>query len=494
MGDNLSSQLLISMTGPERRVAIIENGSTVDVMREAAVGDRLVGNVYKGRVVRVLPGMQSAFLELGLARTAFLYAGDLLDPNRAENTNAEGVRHIPPIADRLKEGQELIVQVAKEPMGTKGARVTSQITLPGRYMVYMPAVNHVGVSRRIEDADERERLRTIAEAMCPEGGGVIVRTAGEGFDEESLREDLAFLITLWADISKKIDSERPPALLHQDLDISLRTTRDVLRPDFDGVIVDCPKEYERLAGFLDTFMPRCRPLLKLDEENPPLFTRYGVEHEISRAMDRKVWLKSGGSIVIDQTEALTAIDVNTGRYVGKSNFEDTILKINLEAVKEIVYQLRLRNIGGIIVIDFIDMAVLESRQMVYDALLDGVSHDKVRTRVLPMSPIGLVEMTRKRVRESLTQMMAQPCSNCDGRGWTLTAAEIARQTISKVRDTIAGRKEPTSISVDAHPKVVEFIHEDYRDQVAAIERRHGVQINIKADPSCHVEHFEVRGR
>ena len=488
----MGSLLLVSAAGPERRVALVEHGVTTDVMMQPRVGERLVGNIYRGRVVRVLPGMQSAFVEIGLRRTAFLYAGDLVGD---QNGDAPGVAMAPPpINERLTEGQDLIVQVAKEPMGTKGARVTSHVTLPGRHIVYMPTVKHVGVSRRIADPEERDRLRTAAESICPEQGGLIVRTVGEGFGAEDFQEDVAFLEALWRDIVRRAKTVAPPALLHCDLDLALMATRDLLRPDFEALIVDDPGEHARLAEFLEAFMPGCRSLLKLDEASPPLFTRFGVEHELSRAMDRKVWLKSGGYIVIDQTEALTAIDVNTGRYVGKTNFEDTVLKINLEAMREIAYQLRLRNIGGIIVIDFIDMANAEARTQVYDSLRESLSHDKVRTRVLPMSQLGLIEMTRKRTRESLTQAMAQPCDGCDGRGWTLSSQEVARQVLARIRDTISSRRQLKRVDVGAHQTVIDALREDYWDQIEVIHAQTGVDIAATPRDQFHVEHYEVKGR
>ena len=484
----MGSVLLVSAYGPERRVALVEHGVTKDVILEPRDRERLVGNIYKGRVVRVLPGMQSAFVEMGLARTAFLYAGDLVAKSDDENATP------PPIGERLTEGQSIVVQVAKAPMGTKGARVTTNITLPGRFLVYMPTVQHVGVSRRIADEAERERLKSAAESLCPEGGGLIVRTVGEGFAAEDFADDVDFLTKLWGEVQKRAEAASPPELLHQDLDLGLMATRDLLQPDFDALIVDTQEEFDRLAAFLERFMPRCRPLLQLDEGSPPLFTRYGVENDLSRAMGRRAWLKSGGYIVIDQTEALTAIDVNTGRYVGKNNFEDTILKINLEAVREIAYQLRLRNIGGIIVIDFIDMSILESRELVYNDLLAALAEDKVRTRVLPMSQIGLIEMTRKRARESLTQMMAETCSTCDGRGWTMSAPEIARQVVQRVRDTLASRKTMSTVTIDANPAVLEAVLVEYADQLEAIQRTAGVLIESRGREGFHVEQYEVKGQ
>ena len=503
----MGSLLLVTASARERRVALVEHGITTEVMFEATAVSRLVGSIYKGRVVRILPGMQSAFVEIGLSRTTFLFAGDVAETPlgaaaaaAAAAAQEDGEPDHPirpaavPINHRLTEGQDLIVQVVKEPMGTKGARVSSHISLPGRYLVYLPTVKHLGVSRRIADGGERDRLRAIAESIAPEEGGLIIRTAGEGFPAEAFREDLDFQVALWKDLRARAERTKPPALLHQDLDLTLKATRDLLRPDFEGLLTDSKEEFERLATFIETFLPACRPLLRLESGDQPLFARHRVEHEISRALDHKVWLKSGGTIVIDHTEALTAIDVNTGRYVGKSNFEDTILKINLEAVKEIAYQLRLRNIGGIIVIDFIDMEEVEHRRMVQEALVEALRSDRVRTNVLPMSSLGLVEMTRKRVRESLTQSMSETCDTCEGRGWSISRQEIARQVLTKIRDTLASRRDVEGIEIDAHPRVVETLYDDHREHMEELERRFGIEIQVHAQSAFHVEQYDVRGR
>ena len=320
-----------------------------------------------------------------------------------------------------------------------------------------------------------------------------VAGAGDGGSEEALTDDLEFLKTLWTDLKKKADTEKPPALLYEELDLTLKAVRDLLRPTFDAVYVDCQDEYQRIAAFIEMYMPRCRPLLKHYYESPPLFSRYGVEREISRAMNHKVWLKSGGYIVIDHAEALTSVDVNSGRYVGKSNFEDTILKINLEAVKEIAYQLRLRNIGGIIVLDFIDMAEVANQQQVQDALAEALESDRVRCKILPMSPIGLVEMTRKRVGRSLSQMLTESCQYCDGRGWSFNRREITRQILQKVLDTIASRKDATRVTVKAHKRVVDALYDEYQPHLLAIEKRTGVEIKAEHRDHFHLEHYEVRG-
>ena len=478
----MGSMLLVSANGPERRVALVEHDVTTEVLVESARGKRLTGNIYYGRVVRVLPGMQSAFLDLGLERTAFLYAGDLNDD--AANDGADV-----PINQRLTEGQNLLVQIAKEPIGTKGARVTTHISLPGRFLVLLPDNDHVGISRRIEDETERDRLKETATAFCPEGFGLIVRTVAEQFDTEGFKDDLAFLERLWKELSEKVDESKVPALIHEDLDLILKATRDLLRPDFDCLYVDDDAEFERISAFVETFMPRCSPLIKRYTEKSPLFTRY----EISRAMEAKVWFKSGGSIVIEHTEALTAIDVNTGRYVGKSNLEDTILKINLEAVKEVAYQLRLRNIGGIIVIDFIDMESEDHRATVQEAMESALSHDRVRTNLLPMSSLGLIEMTRKRVGESLTQMLTENCNYCGSRGWTLSRSEIARQVLNKVIDTLSSQRKFSSVVIDAHPKIVEALYEDYREDLDAIEVEYGAKLAICEKESQYFEQFTVKG-
>jgi ribonuclease G len=304
---------------------------------------------------------------------------------------------------------------------------------------------------------------------------------------------LAFLKRLWKELSEKVDESKVPALIHEDLDLILKSTRDLLRPDFDALYVDDDVEFERISAFVKTFMPRCTPLIKRYTEKSPLFTRYGVEHEISRAIEPKVWLKSGGSIVIERTEALTAIDVNTGRYVGKSNLEETILKINLEAVKEVAYQLRLRNIGGIIVIDFIDMESEAHRATVQEAMETALSHDRIRTNVLPMSSLGLIEMTRKRVGESLTQMLTENCNYCGSRGWTLSRSEIARQVLNKVIDTLSSQRKISNVAIDAHPKIVEALYEDYREDLDAIKVEYGAKLAICEKDSQYFEQFTVKG-
>ncbi len=378
----MASELVINVTAHETRISLIEKGTIAELYIERTREKGIVGNIYKGRVVRVLPGMQAAFVDIGLEKAAFLYVADVFDAiEEYENLLDDGKKDRPdddgshpeykilhPIEDLLQEGQELLVQVSKEPIGTKGARITSHISLPGRHVVYMPTVDHVGISRRIEEEEERERLREIVDRVRQPGCGFIVRTASEGKTEEDLRADMQYLATIWAEIVKKKEKAAAPCLIHADLDVVQKVVRDIVTDDVTRIVVDSKPDQERIIQFISTFMPKMKSSVDLYDDEEPIFDHYGLEVEISRALGRKVWLKSGGYIIIEQTEALTAIDVNTGRFVGKHNLEDTILKTNLEAVKEIAYQLRLRNIGGIIIIDFIDMEKEANREKVYAAL------------------------------------------------------------------------------------------------------------------------------
>ncbi|GMV39975.1 MAG: Rne/Rng family ribonuclease [Myxococcales bacterium] len=509
----MGSVLLINCSREENRVVLQEHGITAEVYIERSRGRGLVGNIYKGRVVRVLPGMQSAFVEIGLDRTAFLYVSDVARPDHGDNgglDDGEGAGEpegeggedgspatpapeMPTIDQLLREGQSILVQIAKEPIGTKGARLTTHISLPGRHVVLLPTVEHVGVSRRIEDAAERERLRELAAQVKAPAHGLIVRTVAEGREAEELREDAQMLQALWEDIRGAADTATAPALVHEDLDLVLRCVRDMLTSDFERVVVDDERQHARICAFVERFMPRFLHLIELYQDEEPLFERFGVEVDITRALERKVWLKSGGYIVIDRSEALTAIDVNTGRYVGKTNLEDTIVKINLEAVKEIAYQIRVRNVGGIIVLDFIDMLLPENREKVQKALVEALKADKARTNVLKMSEIGLIEMTRKRVRESLVQRLTEPCFYCDGAGYLKAAALVAEEVLARIRKVIAAGGFRI-VHVNAHQRVAEQLWEERRDTVVELEKRSGRTINIRAHDDFHLEQFEVFGK
>jgi len=397
---------------------------------------------------------------------------------------------LPPIEDLLQEGQEILAQVAKEPIGTKGARITSHISLPGRHLVYMPTVDHIGISRRIEHDEEKDRLRQIVEKIRPAGTGFIVRTAAEGKSEEDLHADMEFLVGLWQDIARRRENRRAPLLIHSDLDVTSKVLRDILTEDVDRIVVDTQEEYDKIVRFIGTFMPRLKYVIEIYDDDEPIFDAFGLEVEIARALGRKVWLKSGGYIIIEQTEALTAIDVNTGRYVGKHNLEDTILKTNLEAVKEIAFQLRLRNIGGLIIIDFIDMEKELHREKVHSSLEETLKNDKAKTNILKISELGLVEMTRKRVRESIGRTLCEPCPYCEGKGYvksrTTVAYEIFRELRREIRDLPGYR-----LTLLVHPDIASLLYDEERQGIEEIERRFEKQIAITARTGFHIEQFEI---
>lgn len=498
----MTKELVICTTSHETRVALLEGGHIAElyIEREREMG--IVGNIYKGKVIRVLPGMQAAFVDIGLEKAGFLYVADVLDEMEQVERTIEGdepapeqgesgeLTALPPIEDLLKEGQELLVQISKEPIGTKGARITSHISLPGRHLVYMPTVDHIGISRRIESEEERERLRQIVESMRAPGTGFIVRTVSEGKSEADLRADMEFLVGLWDDLSGAIEVSKVPSLIHSDLDVTSKVLRDILTEEVQRIVVDSKEEYNKINRFIRTFMPRLNYCIELYDGDEPIFDAHGLEVEISRALGRKVWLKSGGSIIIEQTEALTAIDVNTGRYVGKHNLEDTIFKTNLEALKEIAFQLRLRNIGGLIIIDFIDMEREVHREKVHAALEEALKNDKNKTNILKISELGLVEMTRKRVRESIGRTLCEPCSYCEGKGYVkgkLTVIyEILRELHREMADLPAGR-----ITLLAHADIAGLLIDEERTGIDELEQRYGRHISINSRPGFHVEQFEI---
>ncbi len=504
----MATELVINAASHETRIALIENGTIAELHIERTRGKGIVGNIYKGRVIRVLPGMQAAFVDIGLEKAAFLYVADVFDAFEEYESLLYGVKKdqeisgplpqdsqpefkpLHPIEELLQEGQELLVQVSKEPLGTKGARITSHISLPGRHLVYMPTVDHVGISRRIEDEEERERLREAVERLKKPGTGFIVRTVSEGKSEDDLLSDMQYLSTLWSEISKRQDKVSVPSLIHCDLDVIQKVVRDIVTEQVDKIIVDSKPDYDRIVQFITTFMPKMKYLIDLYEDEEPIFDHYGLEVEISRALGRKVWLKSGGYIIIEQTEALTAVDVNTGRFVGKHNLEDTILKTNLEAVKEIAYQLRLRNIGGIIIIDFIDMEKEVNRDKVFNALEEALKSDKSKTNIQKISELGLVEMTRKRVRESIGRMMCEPCPYCEGRGYikskTTVCHEIFRELRREMLD-IRGSKAMVSV----HPQVADLLYDEERRGLEELEKRFKKRITVRAKPGFHQEQFEI---
>ena len=499
----MSREIVINATRHESRIAVLDEGQVVELWVERTRHRTIVGNIYKGRVTKVLPGMQSAFVDLGLERDAFLYVSDVIEDLEEYESESHDELHIDrpvdeiqphraeaSISDLLREGQEIVVQVSKDTIAGKGARITSHITLPGRFLVYMPTVNHVGVSRRIEDDAERARLKEMLERIRPHGhGGFIVRTAGEGRGEEEFLADLKYLTDLWEQIRRRAEKSSAPTAIHHDLDLVLRTIRDVLSPEFKSVWVDSVDQYQRIVEFLDQIQPQLVSRVRLFRRDEPIFDEFGIEPEIAKALKSKVWLKSGGYIVINQTEALVAIDVNTGKYVGKKNLEETVFRTNVEAAKEIVRQIRLRDLGGIIVLDFIDMEELANRQRLFEALEHEIRKDRSKTKVLQISEFGLIEMTRKRVRQSLERSLTQACPYCGGSGRiksnTTIALEIWRE-LMKLRDLHEGQ----DVIVRVNPVVYGTLHTG--DPIfEEVERTMGIHLVFKPDETLHHEQFDV---
>lgn len=508
----MSTELLINARSYETRVALIENNVLAEFHLERPRRHSLAGNIYKGQVVRVLPGMQAAFVEIGLERAGFLYVSDVIDHfeefellmkqeeagDRGEEfevLNEELEEEIQPvyynnIDDLLKEGQELMVQIMREPIGSKGARITTHISLPGRHLVLMPTMDHVGVSRRIEDEEERKKLRDLLTGLKADGYGLIARTVSEGVGRDKLKTEMEFLIKLWTNIQQKMARGSVPSMIYQDLNITLRSVRDLFTKEVDRLVIDSKSEYDQILNFIDTFNPKLKHLVHLYEEPEPLFDAYGIEMELGRALGKKVWLKSGGYIVIEMTEALTSVDVNTGRYVGKRNLEETILKTNLEAVKEIAYQLRLRNIGGLVVIDFIDMEKKNDREKVFNALREALKRDKSKTNVLKMSELGLIEMTRKRTRENLNRIFREPCFYCEGEGWLKSRSSIGYQVLRQI-EREAWESQRDSVVVRVHPDIAGILLDEERPALEELETRIGKRISVESRENIHIEQFEI---
>ncbi|HJN75219.1 MAG TPA: Rne/Rng family ribonuclease [Myxococcota bacterium] len=505
----MSSEIIVNKTGREVRVALLENGQLTEFHIDRGRSRGYVGNVYKGRVVRVLPGMQAAFVDVGLERAAFLYVGDIYkesldlpnrEPKSADQTVVEETPRAhprsgqPAIQDLLKEGQEIVVQVAKDPIGTKGARLTTHVTLPGRYIVYMPTVEHVGISRRIEKDKERRRLRDFVNKHRPKGAGFIVRTVCANQPNHVLKQDMDYLLRTWEKVQKAATEKKAPAPLHIDYGLAVRFLRDNLRDDVQRIVVDSRDIYDELAGFMSNFMPDFNERVHVYRGKEPVFDVYGVETEVNRSLGRKVWLKSGGYLVIDQTEALTAIDINSGKYVGKSSLEETTTKINMEAIKEIVHQLRLRNIGGIVVIDFIDMEKEANRDKVFNALEEEARRDKARTNVLKISELGLVEMTRKRVQEDLIRFLTEDCFYCEGNGHLRARETLCFDIFREALREAARSGQRETIFVNTHPLVADMLYGEEFESLDAFERRIEKRIVVRAMGHFHLERYEVYSR
>lgn len=453
----LKKQLIINTNESETRIALLEKERVAEIFIEHQKDRSIVGDIYKGKVIRVLPGMQSAFVNIGLGRSAFLYGGDSFDLSAFDGKTSpspivggEGeefdghedmddetislkTKQRQPIEKILREGQDVLVQVVKAPLGTKGARVSMFISLPGRYLVIMPYFSHIGISRRLGEEEERDRLRSIIKQIKPDDVGVIIRTAAKGISETHLQKDLKYLLKTWRSIVAKEKSSKSPTHLHKDLDLIFKATRDLYTDEMAEIVVDNEKIFHDLKRFLGSIIPGASSKLSYYDKPTPIFDVYGIEMDIGHALSSKIELPSGGYLVIDQTEALTSFDVNTGKYVGHLSAHETILKTNLEAIKKIVEQLRIRNIGGIIVIDFIDMEREADREKVYTALQEELKSDKARSNVLKISELGLVQMTRKRTSESLERKLLEPCPHCNGRGRVRSTATEAYDLLREIR-------------------------------------------------------------
>lgn len=476
----------------ETRVAVIENGMPQEVYIERALRRGIVGNIYKGRVVRVLPGMQAAFVDIGLERAAFIHVEDVL-PQSAdadEKSNAS-------IAQELREGQSLIVQVTKDPLGTKGARLTTHLAIPSRYLVYMPDNSHIGVSQRIEDNEERARLReVVAEAVSevsPEQeteGGFILRTVSEGVEAADLASDIKFLFRLWRKVQERMKSEKAPSVIYEDLPLNMRVLRDMAHTGLERIRIDSRETFQKSSEFVLSLVPELASRLEYYPGERPIFDLFNVEEELQRCLERKVQLKSGGYLIFDQTEAMTTVDVNTGGFVGHRNLEETIFKTNLEAATAIGRQLRLRNLGGIIIIDFIDMEDEDHQRQVLRTLERQLEKDHAKCKVTGVSDLGLVEMTRKRTRESLEHVLCQTCEQCQGRGSTKTAETVAYEIFREIlRQHRAYDTE--AYMVIATPQVVDYLLDDASDHVAELEAFIGKTIRFQKDHAYAAEHFDV---
>ncbi len=544
----MNKEMIISSGDHDTRVAILEEDQVVEVFIERERQRGVVGNIYKGRVSKVLPGMQSSFVDIGLERDAFLYVTEVVNTveefDRLESGDDEDVA-VPPepapvgvaveagvadsaaaaepaaeragdrrgregsgrnhgsrddkpqakIEDLLKEGQEVLVQVVKEPLGTKGARLTSHVTMPGRFLVFMPTVDHVGVSRKIDSREERARLRGIVREFREEHGftgGVIIRTAAGGRSKEDIVSDLTYFHQVWTEIRQRMEARRPPAVLFQEQSLVTKLLRDLLTEDFTAIRIDHEQEYTRVVKLMERIMPNLLPRVKLYTKDFPIFEEYGVQAEIDKALRSKVWLKSGGYLVINQTEALVAIDVNTGRYVGKrtGRLEDTIVKTNLEAVKEIVRQLRLRDLGGIIVLDLIDMEEKKNRQKVFQEVEKELRKDRSPSKALQVSDFGLVIVTRKRVKQSIERQLTDPCPYCSGSGSIKSASTICYEILTEMKK-IGGDLEGQGVVLRVNPDIARALKEEESALLRDLQQTLGKPVTIKPDAHLHHEQFDV---
>ena len=493
-------EVLISVDENEVRMALLEDKVLEELSIERKEGKGIAGNIYKGKVEAILPGMEAAFVDIGLDKSGFLYVSDVAKEvdifeemvatyGEEEASRLKEEKKTYPsvsIEDVLKKGQEILVQIVKEPMGTKGARVSSHISLPGRFLVLMPTVEHIGVSRKIVDREERGRLKKILQKIRPPGVGFIVRTAGEGKGRKELLPDIRYLMDLWQRIEKTAQRRSAPQLIHEELGLICRAARDFFSEDINRVIIDSREEGNKLRRFLKSFLPTLRTRVETYRGEKPLFSAYNLEKEIEKALNNKVWMKSGGNLVIEETTALISVDVNTGRYVGRENLEQTALRINLEAAQEITRQLRLRDLGGIVIIDFIDMESGRNRKRVLRKLEESLKRDRSKTNIIQYSSLGLVEMTRQRTRENLSRILCQPCACCRGRGITKSVLTISIATQRKLKMICCSRSGEKELVVKAHPQVVSRLLKEDKEKIAKLKRQFQKKIFVEEDSALQL--------
>jgi ribonuclease G len=490
---SVDRKILINALTKEVRIAVLENGELAEFYVERKQNKSIVGNIYKAKVVKIVPAIQAAFVEIGEERRAFLYVKDAISSDffDEEEFLREPVNpEIPPVEELLSEGQEILVQVSKEPIGTKGPRVTTNLTIPGHYLVLIPTVDKVGISRRILEQEERERLKNLAEEIKPKGCGLIVRTAAAGALKEELERDLDYLLKVWNGILKKAKRKPPPACLYRDLDLTPKALRDLLTNEVSEVLIDSKEEYRRALSFVRAFIPEFSEKIKFYDDKMPIFEKFQIEKAIRKALSRKVYLPGGGYIVIDETEALVSIDVNSGKFKKTASLEETALEINLKAAKEIARQLRLRDIGGIIVIDFIDLKKEEHKKLLLETLESELQKDRAKSKIVSMSDLGLVEMTRKRVRMSLGKTLTTTCPYCEGRGRVKSPETVAFEVEREVL-LLLKKKHPKTIKVYVHPSVWEKLNSEEREIVDRISKTWRVSIKVIPVEEYHIEKFTI---
>ncbi len=514
----MANEILINVRPNQTRIAFIENKELKDLKVDRRTFRTIVGSIFKGRVSKIIPGMQSAFVDLGSSCSGFLYVGNVISESLKDEENLyieedlvqdqKELEEKPPeelselslpktktvqkIEDLLKEGQEIMVQVSKDPLGTKGARITTHISLAGRFMVYLPQVNHLGISRKIENSRERIRLKKMIDSIGPKKGGFILRTAAEGVRSQLIKDDFEYLKKLWKDVQRNYVKRKTLGIVYKELDLELRALRDLLSKNVDQIFIDSQTVYKKVNQFILQYVPSLEGKITFYSKERPLFDMYDLDLTINQALQKKIWLKSGGSIVFDEAEALIAIDVNTGRYVGKKDLEETLLNTNMEACKEITNQLRIRNSGGIIIIDFIDMEKQAHRQQVLSLLKEECKKDSSKVTIVSMSDLSLVQMTRKRTRPSLLAQLCQPCSYCHGKGYVKSPMTVGNEIFRSLeRELVGYKKNITSCFVHCHHDIADWIYDSDRDSLEFIEKRFKTSIIFKVESSFHKEDFEV---